>query len=248
MTDEEKPYVFGAFGQPGARPGWKPGNEGKTYRPSLLTPEEVEGLLRACGASASGLRGRAAIGLLYRTGIEPAEAVALKLSDLDLAPSDERVWVSGSRLTHRWLALDAPALALLAPWLEVRRKWGGERLLCITDGPGRGVRPWHEKGLRDFLSGASLRAGIDVPGTEEKKVKPSAFRFSLAAELMVEQWPIPYIQAVLGTQKFESFATIMEHLELRQPEAVEVVPLIRHHRPRWETPPVVSLPRPRASG
>ncbi len=49
--------------------GWAvPPNKGKTYAPEVLTCEEIRALLRACGRSATGLRNRAILVVLWRAG------------------------------------------------------------------------------------------------------------------------------------------------------------------------------------
>ena len=51
-------------------PGWAvPPNKGKTYAPEVLTCEEIRALLAACGRSATGLRNRAILVILWRAGL-----------------------------------------------------------------------------------------------------------------------------------------------------------------------------------
>ncbi len=72
--------------KPGYRKGRSPANKGKTYPAEVLTEEQVRALLARCSATSSyGLRHRALITLLYRTGLRLGEALALRLKDVDLA-------------------------------------------------------------------------------------------------------------------------------------------------------------------
>ncbi len=72
--------------------GWEiPPNKGKTYAPEVLTREEVRALLAACGRSASGLRNRALLAVLWRAGLRVGEALALRPSDLD--PVVSQNWI-----------------------------------------------------------------------------------------------------------------------------------------------------------
>src|SRR5687768_3385505 len=107
----------------GHNKGVRPQNAGKEYPPTRLLPDQVAAILDECGRGKVRLRQRAIIGLLYRTGVEPGEAIDLALSDLDLTPDNESVHVDGGRLAARTLALDAFALALLRPWLEIRPRF-----------------------------------------------------------------------------------------------------------------------------
>ena len=53
-----------------------PPNKGKTYPPEVLTPDEVRALIITCSATSSiGIRNRALITLLYRTGLRISEAL-----------------------------------------------------------------------------------------------------------------------------------------------------------------------------
>ncbi len=83
--------------------GWAvPPNKGKTYAPEVLTREEVRALLAACGRSATGLRNRAllailwraglrvGLAILWRAGLRVGEALALRPSDLDPAAGTRR--------------------------------------------------------------------------------------------------------------------------------------------------------------
>ncbi|MCL1693705.1 MAG: hypothetical protein M3096_08485, partial [Actinomycetia bacterium] len=55
---------------PGSRRGHTPANKGKTYPVEILTPDEVRDLAAECSTTSSyGIRDRALIVLLYRTGV-----------------------------------------------------------------------------------------------------------------------------------------------------------------------------------
>jgi integrase/recombinase XerD len=86
----------------------------------LLTTAEVEALLGACSSrAATGVRNRALIALLWRTGLRISEALALKPKDVDI--SDGLVTVQhGKGDKRRVVGLDAGTAALLERWLERR--------------------------------------------------------------------------------------------------------------------------------
>ena len=68
--------------EPGYRKGQSPPSKGKTYPAEVLTPEELRALLAQCSSTSSyGLRHRALITLLYRTGLRLGEGLALGPKD-----------------------------------------------------------------------------------------------------------------------------------------------------------------------
>ncbi|HDK45789.1 MAG TPA: hypothetical protein ENG94_05870 [Actinobacteria bacterium] len=68
------------------RQGRTPANKGKTYPAEILTSDEFQALLARIPTTPSlGLRNRALIVLLYRTGLRHPEALDLRPEDVDLA-------------------------------------------------------------------------------------------------------------------------------------------------------------------
>ena len=64
--------------EPGYRAGLKPGNAGRKFPPEPLTPEEVLRLIASVPNGKVGVRNRALIALLWRTGLR-IECEALRL-------------------------------------------------------------------------------------------------------------------------------------------------------------------------
>jgi integrase len=72
-------------------------------------------------------------------------------------------------------------------------------------------------------------------GTLGLRVHPQAFRHTLAAELLVEGWPLPYLQAQLGLQSLVALQNLYRHLDIRIPPSEEVMEIIRTRPPGIET-------------
>jgi integrase len=68
---------------PGYRRGRPPRNKGEQYPADPPTVEEIVAVMRTIGDRADGLRLRALIVLLWRSGLRISEALALQESDLD---------------------------------------------------------------------------------------------------------------------------------------------------------------------
>ena len=115
----------------------------KTYPAEVLTPAEVQALISACSPkSRTGIRNRALLTLLYRSGLRISEVVGdrkrgippLKVSDVDLDKHTIRVLHGkGDKATTR--GFHPSATDALARWLDVRRQLG-------LNGRPRCSAPW----------------------------------------------------------------------------------------------------------
>lgn len=71
--------------------GRAPHNKGLRYPPDPPTVEEIISVRRAAGDDVDGVRLRALIIILWRTGLRISEALALAETDLDLGTTDLRI-------------------------------------------------------------------------------------------------------------------------------------------------------------
>lgn len=196
-----------------------PGNAGKRYPAEVLSREEVRLLMAACSRRApTGLRNRAAVGVLYRTGLRVSELLALKTKDIDRKASTLRV-LRGKGKKARTVGIDAGAVALLDEWLTVRASRGikgSAPIICtLRGGP---VSPEY---MRQMLKRMAKRAGID------RRVHPHMLRHSFAVELVGEGVPMPIIQRLLGHSSLSTTATYLQGL--RPQQAIDAI----RARPAW---------------
>ncbi len=148
----------------------------------ILTEPEALALIRACSATApSGIRNRALIAVLWRSGLRVGEALALELRDVDLALGTLRVR-HGKGDRSRTVGLDEQTAALLARWIDRRRQL---RTL-------RGGR-LDASYVRRLLPRLADRAGI-----EGKRVHAHGLRHTHAAELAREGVAVNVIRDALG--------------------------------------------------
>jgi site-specific recombinase XerD len=199
--------------------GWAvPPNKGRTFPPEVLTQEEIRALLTACGRSATGLRNRALLVVLWRAGLRVGEALALRPSDLDSEAGTLRV--PHGKTGHRTVGLDPEALALVEQWMTHRHavlRLNGRRALFCTLGGG----PLQPSYVRSLLKRLASRAGV------ERRVHPHALRHTMAAELLREGASVRHIQLQLG---HSDLSTTAAYLESIQP--LELVEMARS-RPSW---------------
>ncbi|WP_217914429.1 tyrosine-type recombinase/integrase [Miltoncostaea marina] len=166
------------------------GDEGDPLSDELLTPDEARALVRASsGRAPTGLRNRALVAVMYRSGLRPGEALALLPADVDLgaATVDVPARKGGSR---RVTGIDATTRGLIAAWLERRRERGIAHeapLFCTLAG-----EPLKAAYVRELLPRLARRAGI------RKRVHPLALRYANAAELAEEGMPAATIDRHLG--------------------------------------------------
>lgn len=175
-----------------------------------LTRAEVNALLAQCSRRApTGIRNRALITVLYRTGLRIFEALALQPKDVDLDNGTLRV-LHGKGDKMRTVGLDAGTIDSLTRWLEVRSAYvprnGGRPLFCTLDG-----RPVQQQYVRNMLRRIAAKAGV------EKRVHPHGFRHTHAAELVQERAPMTVIRDQLG---HASLATTDRYLRGIAPEQV----------------------------
>ncbi len=142
--------------------GWGvPPNKGETYAPEVLTREEVRALLAACGRSATGLRNRGLLVVLWRGGLRVGEALALRPSDLD--PAAGTVRIPRGKTGHRTVGLDPEALALVGQWATHRR---------AILGLGAAGRSSARFGAQHSIG--TIEARLELPASRRRQTAPRA--------------------------------------------------------------------------
>ena len=177
--------------------------------PEVLTEAEAIALIKACSTRApTGVRNRALIAVLWRSGLRISEALALELRDIDLDAGSLRVR-HGKGDRSRTVGVDEQTSALLARWIDRRRRLSpGARspVFCTLQG-GRIDTSY----VRRLLPRLAARAGID------RRVHAHGLRHTHAAEMAREGTPINVIRDDLG---HTSLAVTDRYLRDVAPETV----------------------------
>jgi len=184
--------------------------------PEVLSNDEVLALLAACGDSPTGVRHRALLALLYRSGLRLNEALQIRPEDLDLANGAIRV-LFGKGGTWRTVGVDAGAAALIEAWLAARAAWGMDArtpLFCTANG-----RCIAQGFLRRLLKELARKAGID------RRVHAHGLRHTHAAQLRAEGVDIGIISKQLGHASITTTARYLDHIA---PQAVVEAVRARH--------------------
>jgi site-specific recombinase XerD len=179
---------------PGTNKGVKPPNTGKTYPPEPLTNAEALHLLSIVPQhTMTGVRNRALLALLWRTGLRVSEALDLKPHHVDFIAKRVTV-LHGKGDKRRTVGIDDYGLCAVQPWLLERAMLGipnDKPLFCTTQLPGRGNRLYSAQ-VRVALHRYGAAAGIP------KRVHPHGFRHTLACDLVMEGFSIVHVQSQLG--------------------------------------------------
>lgn len=207
--------------QPGYGAHREPANKGRTYPAEILSPDEMNALIKASsGRAPSGVRNRALLAVLYRGGLRITEALSLYPKDIDADAGTVTV-LHGKGDKRRTVGLDAGTLALVARWVDTRAERGingRSRLFCTL--AGEEIKSSY---IRTLLPRLAARAGI------EKRVHAHGLRHSLAFELMMEGTPVPIIQMQLGHSSLSTTEKYLSHLAPK--DVIDVA----HQRDEWLT-------------
>lgn len=204
---------------PGFRKGQAPPNKGRTYPPEPLSVQDVLILIDGCSrTSATGLRDRALIATLWRSGLRISEALALQVRDLNYGATTLHVR-HGKGDKARFVAMDPFAWAHIAPWLAARAKLPGVLaesgpVFCAIMAPLTGG-PIGSAQVRVMLKRVAAQAGI------QKRVHPHGLRHTHATELFDEGTDLRVIQKQLGHTSLQVTDRYVNHLSPRaQVEAI----------------------------
>lgn len=187
----------------GQQPGQPAPNKGLKYPAEPLTAAEVAAILAGCSRRApTGIRNRALLTLLYRSGLRVSEILALRPSDVDMARHSIRLLdtKSGRAQTR---GFHPSADDALARWLDTRKALGihGRHLFCTLDGG-----PLSDDYVRGLLRRLGAKAGIS------KRVHPHGLRHTFAVELEDAGTPVTTISKLLGHSSVAVTARYLDHL------------------------------------
>ncbi|MBC7772465.1 MAG: tyrosine-type recombinase/integrase, partial [Pyrinomonadaceae bacterium] len=145
--------------RPGGPPARSPRKRPKRrLPPEVLTDGEVRSLMDACDAdTATGVRHRALLAVLYRSGLRINEALQLRPKDVDAEHGTIRV-LFGKRGYARTVGIDAGAMAIISEWTKLRAELGHNPkspLFCSSSG-----RELPASFIRRLLPRLAQKAGI----------------------------------------------------------------------------------------
>ena len=178
--------------------------------PHAMSDAEVERLIDTCDdGSAEGIRDRCLLELLYATGARISEAAGLRISDVDLAQRQVRLFGKGSKerivpiypacaeVIRNYLMRARPELVARA-----KQNKAGDALFVSTRG--------------NAMSAATLRTAFEkhvkLAGLDSS-ITPHAMRHSYATELLGGGADLRSVQELLGHESL-STTQIYTHLSV----------------------------------
>lgn len=195
----------------GSAKGDEPGNKGRTFPPEPLTPAELAAVIGGCSSrSRTGIRNRALIMLLSRSGLRISEALALKPGSPDFKAHSVRVLHGkGDKATVR--GFHPSADDALERWIDTRKGLGLKNgpLFCTLDGG-----PLSDRYVRNLLHRLAASAGVD------KRVHPHGMRHTFANELRAAGVDVVTISKLLGHSSIAVTSRYLDHLTNDQAVAV----------------------------
>jgi integrase/recombinase XerD len=205
---------------PEARRGQLPGNFGKRYPAEVYSPDEVLAVMRACGRHPAGVRDRALIAVLWRTGMRINEALSLELKDLQ--PNTQTIRIRKGK-SPGTVAMEDWGWIELRRWLDLRASYPPGPLFCVVEGPTKGRSALGASSFRTKLQELASKGGVT------RRIHPHGFRHSLAAELHYDGVGLLHIQRQL---RHRTLAYTAGYLTGIAP--ADTVNIIRARKPAWQ--------------
>ena len=168
---------------------------------SVLTHAQVKALMRKIDTTSPvGIRDRAAIELLYSSGIRIGELEALTLQDVDLDRGVARVIGKGRK--ERYVPIGKTALRWLSSYIRGVRPFQARvaRSQQQTDAVFLNANgdPLHQHTLRDRVRDYGRQLGLDIP------ITPHTFRRSCTSEMIKSDANLYHVKQLLGHKSFET--------------------------------------------
>ena len=181
-----------------------PANKGKKYPPEILSPDELDRLLKTPSNRApTGIRNRALLCVGYRAGLRLSEALALFPKDVETDKGVIRV-LHGKGDKARTVGLPQDACVALDRWLDKRKQLKIKKnapLFCTLDGG-----PLSTPYVRALMKRLKDKTSI------EKRTHYHGLRHTCAWELAKEGVPMPIIQKALGHTSLQTTDRYLRHV------------------------------------
>jgi site-specific recombinase XerD len=174
---------------------------GETY-----TADEMQALLAQCSRRApTGVRDRALLTVIYRTGLRITEALELKPSDVSFKAGTIRVR-HGKGDQARTVGIGDGGLAVLQLWMDTRKRLGLARPGAYIFTTLAGKRMSYSA-TDAMLKRRAAKAGI------EKRAHLHGIRHTCAYEMHAERKvPITAIQKQLGHRHLSTTSIYLNHI------------------------------------
>jgi integrase/recombinase XerD len=187
---------------------YKDGSEAQTKQ--LISVEDMARLIN----STMGIRDKAVITLLSKTGIKRNELITLDVSDVDLIENKIKLKATGKR-TNRVVFFDDEAALLLRRWLKIREGMNrrNEAALFLSNWGYRISRT----DVYEAVIAAAARVGLHNATSErlEDHFGPHCCRHWFCTHLFRAGMRREYIKELRGDSRKEAF-DLYNHIDLKE--------------------------------
>jgi site-specific recombinase XerD len=161
------------------------------HLPKTLTREEAARLIaQPSRRYPTGIRNRALLRTFYRAGLRSAEALDLRVRDVNLTRSEIRV-NAGKGDKDRVVWIDSTTVEILERWKLERPR--SEFFFCTLAG-----ERLDDRYVRKMVARYGSKAGVDV------RVHPHILRHTYATELLEDGYSVVEVQKLLGHSDLET--------------------------------------------
>ena len=164
---------------------------------SVLTHAQVRKLIRKIEVNTSiGIRDRAAVELLYSSGLRIGELESLRLQDVDLDRAVARVFGKGSK--ERYVPIGKTALKWVTSYIKGVRPFmlkGSKTDAVFLNANGK---PLTQDRMRHRIKDYGRQLGLDIP------ITPHTFRRSCTSEMIKSNANLYHVKQLLGHESFET--------------------------------------------
>lgn len=182
-------------------PGAPRGQHGKKKPPRLRRDEVLRLIEVPSRRYKTGIRNRAIIVLLWRSGLRCSEMLGLTLRDLDLDRGIVSV-IDGKGGKDRDVYVDLAAVETLKQWLAVKPR--SNFVFCTLKG-GQLKSAY----IREMLARYGRKAGITI------RVRPHLLRHTFASEFLEDGGTLLELQNQLGHARLETTTIYAHHSNVR---------------------------------
>ena len=187
-------------------------HKGRKYPPEPFAPEVVQAILDACPDTPTGIRNRALVTLMYRSGVGVSEALSLRTSSIDFVTHSVRLLQTKSGVPQT-RSFHPSADDALKRWIQKREELGLQSapLFCsVFRHPGQ---PISARFVRSMTADLAKRAGVN------RRVNPNGFRVTFAAQARQEGADVAELQGQLGHTSIAHTARYINDLTSGEPIA-----------------------------
>jgi site-specific recombinase XerD len=182
-----------------------------------LTKGELVAMIKACPATACGVRDRALLIVAYGAGLRRSEVVALDLADYDRETGTIRVR-SGKGNKERLVQTSAFVRPMVESWIALRGEDAGPLFLPTPKGGKIEMRRLNDQTVLTSLERCRERAGV-------KAFSPHDMRRSFATHLFEAGADAPMIQALMGHESISTTQKYDMRGEVHKQKAVDLMHL-----------------------